>query len=137
MNKDRALFVLAIFAASIISVGCRQCDIAAGNWSILSNGGSITLSNECDGQSLARLVGRIDYTGEWERYCLFHVRANVTAELDNGVTRTLVVDFNALPGFLGRLTGLGLVEISDCVNDECAVNTYRITSIRKAPDAIE
>lgn len=136
MNKNHVPAIIAGVLLLVIGVGCERCDQAAGIWYIDSTGADIALSNDCDGQSRTRLH-HIDYRGKWERYCLFRVRATVSAELDNGVTRTLVVDFNALPGFLGRLTGLGLVEISDCVNDECAVNTYRITSIRKAPDAIE
>lgn len=136
MNKNHVLMAATLVGVLIHSTGCEHCDPASGDYWFQSSGPDIGLSDYCDGKSYTRL-DHIHFYGQWKRYGFFRARATLSAELDNGLTRTIVIDFSVLPGFLGKLAGLGSIKITDCVDEECTEETYHITALYRYPDTIE
>lgn len=112
--------------------GCAPEDIGAGTWKIQTNPGfkDFDLVNKADGTSSTYLM--LDhYVGRWEVHCLFRIRVNLTAEAENGVTKTIVADFSTLPGVLGLLTDLGWAEYSECVVGDCTTSRLCVTYARR------
>lgn len=133
--------LVALLALGVVLCGCSGDDGGGGEWDI---GMQYTLStpftsfrllNSSDGNSstyFSTYLGYVRYEGQWKRYCLYRIRATLTAALEDGTISTLTADFSMLPGLLGLLTGMGRAEMTNCLAADCTTWRDCIVSVRRA-----